>query len=40
MVMETRKIWGAQDVQIAATCIRVPSCARTPSPSTWSWTAS
>ena len=24
MVMETRKIWGAQDVQIAATCIRVP----------------
>ena len=24
MVMETRKIWGTQDVQIAATCIRVP----------------
>ena len=24
MVKETRKIWGTEDVQIAATCIRVP----------------
>ena len=39
MVVETKKIMGDDNIQVAATCVRVPCCAATASPSTSSSSA-